>query len=369
MNLTILGGGNLAHSIAVTASFYFKKISILTSNRELWNDRLTAIFPDGNKVIGRDIAVSEKAEEAILGSDVILSTLPGHIIPERLREIKRFMKPGQMVGSVTAAGGFFWIARGVLGKSIPLFAFQRVPFICRIIEKGKSVNISGLKKELFVASIGVDGYQSQYNSMISLMKESFATDIIHLNSYLEATISNSNPILHTTRLCSMIKNPADKNNAFFYREWDDDTSKLLLKCDQEVVQIIEKLGKPFPLFKTILEHYEVGNWSELTLKMRSIKAFSDITFPMIEKEKGVFFPDSSSRYFLEDVPYGLLILRSMADICGIATPNMDKVILELQNYLEKEYIENSELKGKNIGDTGIPENYGIKTKEQLINLF
>ncbi len=368
MNLTILGGGNLAHAVAVTASHHFKKVSILTSNRDLWGDRLTAIFPDGTEVISREITVSEKAEEIIPSSDVILSTLPGHIIPEKLREIKRSMKPGQMVGSVTASGGFFWITRNVLGENFPLFAFQRVPFICRIIEKGKSVDISGLKKELFAASAGVGRDQNSYSSVINLFKKSFKSDIIHLDSYLEATVSNSNPILHTGRLCSLIKTPADKEKAFFYREWDDEASKVLLKCDKEVSGIITKLNIPFPLFKSIPEHYEVKNWSELTAKIRSIKAFRNITFPLVESGSGQFFPDPTHRYFLEDVPFGLLILRSMAVICGVETPGMDKVIKDLQSYLGKKYLEDGDLKGDDIGDTGVPENYGIKTKEQLINL-
>ncbi len=369
MNLTILGGGNLAHAVAVTASHHFENVSILTSNRDPWGKRLTAIFPDGTEVVSREITVSEKAEETIPFSDVILSTLPGHIVPEKLREIKGFMKQGQMVGSVTASGGFFWIAGNVLGENFPLFAFQRVPFICRIIEKGKTVDISGLKNELFAASTGVEKNKERYDLATTLFKKSFKTEIIHLSSYLETTISNSNPILHTTRLCSMIKNPSDKDKAFFYRDWDDETSKILLKCDKEISDIIISLAIPFPLFKTLTEHYEVDNWSELTVKMRSIEAFRNITFPLKEKGSGLFFPDPSNRYFTEDVPYGLLILRSIADICGVSTPGMDQVISELQDYSGKKYLEKNKLKGEDVKYSGIPQNYGIKTKQQLIDLF
>jgi len=368
MNLTILGGGNLAHAIAATASHYFKNVSILTSSTVGWENRITAIFPDNEKRIGSTITVSNKASDLIPGADVILSTLPGHLIPEKMKEIKKFINKNQFVGSITTSGGFFWIAKSILGNEIPLFGFQRVPFICRIIERGKSVNISGLKNELYIASINIDRHKLKYDLTVKLLEKSFGTKILRFCSYLESSISNSNPILHTCRLYSMLKKPAQNDVAYFYREWDDETSEILLKCDCEISEIIKRLNIPFPLFKTLPEHYGVKNSFELTMKMKSIEAFRNILFPLVSNDGKYYFPDPQNRYFQEDLPFGLIILKSIAKMCQVDTENIDKVIKRLQSYLSKEYLVDNNLSGKDISETGIPENFGVKTITELINL-
>lgn len=40
-----------------------------------------------------------------------------------------------------------------------------------------------------------------------------------------------------------------------------------------------------------------------------------------------------------------------------------------QKFLEKEYIVDGKLKGKDINELTIPQNMGINTKEELINYY
>ncbi|MCS3234927.1 NAD/NADP octopine/nopaline dehydrogenase family protein [Phocaeicola vulgatus] len=71
-----------------------------------------------------------------------------------------------------------------------------------------------------------------------------------------------------------------------------------------------------------------------------------------KKQKKGFLPDFKSRYFTEDFPFGLLIIKSIAEVLNICTPNIDKILLWGQDVLNKEYIHEGELKGKDLSKTG-----------------
>jgi len=367
LNIVILGGGNLAHALAVTLSNY-AKVSILTSNCDCWKQELTALMPDKTTLKSKKINCFTNPKEVIPKAEIIFSTLPAHIIPSKLKEIKTFVSKNQIIGSVVSSGGFFWIARNILGKKISLFGFHRVPFICRTITKGKSVHISGLKDNLYVAFSQSKVNNEINQKLLSIFEKSFRAKINLLNSYLEATISNSNPILHTSRLFSIIKNNLATNPLYFYKDWDLETSEILLKCDKEIFEIIKKINIQFPLLKSLKEHYEVTNSLELTDKLRSIEAFKEITFP-VTTISNKLVPNPSSRYFQEDLAFGLVILRDLADICSVKTPNIDKIILTLQKFVNQEFLDNNfNLKGKDIKFSGIPKNFGINNLKELINL-
>ncbi|MBP7432982.1 NAD/NADP octopine/nopaline dehydrogenase family protein [bacterium] len=369
MNLAIIGGGNLAHAVAASASLFFKKTSVLTTSCKDWNSNLTVIFPGNEVIVSSKIVCSDNPEKILKDADIVLLTVPSHIIPSKLIEIKPFLKKDSIIGSVIASGGFFWISRNILGADQPLFAFQRVPFICRIIEKGKSVSVTGTKSELFAAFHFSNGFPENYSNIKDLFEKSFRSRIIQLNSYLEVTISNSNPILHTSRLSTLVKDGSIKEPLYFYRTWDDLTSEILLKCDEEIIEIINKISVPFPLFKSLKEHYCVADHFELTKKLSSIEAFRNITFPVVKEDSGILIPDPDNRYFQEDLAFGLVILKALAEIFGVKTHNIDSVIRTLQEFLSKNYIsENGTLNGNDVRFSGIPQNYGFSSVKQLMTL-
>ena len=87
------------------------------------------------------------------------------------------------------------------------------------------------------------------------------------------------------------------------------------------------------------------------------------------KIDGGYIPDKSSRYFIEDIKFGLCILKSFAEILNVDTPEIDKIATWGQKFLEKEYIVDGKLKGKDLNELTIPQNMGINTKEELINYY
>lgn len=181
------------------------------------------------------------------------------------------------------------------------------------------------------------------------------TPVRMLHHFLEASLTNSNPLLHPARLYSLFhtwsRGKAYHEIPGFYNSWDEESSELLIACDNEFQQILKALPVRIEPIPTLLEYYDSYDARSLTYKIRSIIAFKHIPAPMEKTEKG-FLPDFKSRYFTEDFPFGLLIIKSIAEVLNICTPNIDKILLWGQDVLNKEYIHEGELKGKDLSETG-----------------
>ena len=66
---------------------------------------------------------------------------------------------------------------------------------------------------------------------------------------------------------------------------------------------------------------------------------------MIEVRPGRFVPNFGYRYLSEDVPYGLVITRALADIVNVRTPTIDEVVGWAQSAMQKIYLVGEELEG------------------------
>ena len=70
----------------------------------------------------------------------------------------------------------------------------------------------------------------------------------------------------------------------------------------------------------------------------------------------------------EDIPFGLVVMRGVAEIAGVPTPNMDTVILWAQSNMGKEYLKDGKVAGKDIGSTRSPQKYNLTTVDAILGL-
>lgn len=66
--------------------------------------------------------------------------------PKTLHAIAPYVNNNIEIGTVISSGGFFWMARHELGKEHRLFGFQRVPYISRVKEYGKSAELKDINQ-------------------------------------------------------------------------------------------------------------------------------------------------------------------------------------------------------------------------------
>ena len=77
----------------------------------------------------------------------------------------------------------------------------------------------------------------------------------------------------------------------------------------------------------------------------------------------------NARFFWEDVPYGLVILKDIAQLVGVKTPNMDKQIIFHQKFMPVKYVCDKTgefLDNQPMKESGAPRAYGIKTADDLV---
>jgi len=366
LNIVVCGGGNMGHAIAGSLSLVDNtKISILTRNPTKWSNQITIKRPDNSICKSKHLNITSEAKEVIPNANIIIITVPNFGIKEVIEQIAPLYNSKTWIGSVQCAGGFFWTLHNKLGNIKRTFGFQRVPYICRTIEYGRSVHITGYKNSIDVYY----NHEIENNNFKEILESLFDLNIVSCKHYLEVSISNSNPILHPSRLYSMFKNWDNnryfKRELFFYEDWDDKSSDILLACDNELSNIIKKIPIDLSHIKSIKEHYEVNNAKELTHKLKSIEAFKGIKTSMIKREKG-YIPDITNRYFTEDIPYGLLLIKGLALLTNTDVPNIDKLIFWAQDTLKMELLCDNNTLGKDSQNFPLPQSFNINNISQLL---
>ena len=322
-NICICGGGSLGHVCAgVLASQSSVSVNVYSQQPGRWSQEMTVTDLDGRVFCGHLNRISDKPEETVAGSDIILLCLPGFAIEETLIRIRPYVGDGY-VGSIVCSTGFFFAAHRILGTESRLFGFQRTPFIARLTEYGRSANLLGYKPQIAMAVENA----SDRESFRRLVERLLLTPTVLLESFYEVSLTNSNPILHTGRLYSMWKDWDGQkydHNILFYREWTVQASSLLIEMDSEFMKLLNVLPVAKGSIPSLLDYYESTDADSLCNKIRSIRAFQSITSPMKEIDGG-WVPDFKSRYFTEDFPYGLFFIKKLAEEKGISTPTINRV--------------------------------------------
>ena len=113
---------------------------------------------------------------------------------------------------------------------------------------------------------------------------------------------------------------------------------------------------------------DISDKSTLYKAIQTNAAFQGIKHPVKTTEDGKFEPDFTHRYMTEDVPYGLVVIRGIAQIVGVQTPNIDKVLKWCQEKMGKEYLVNSKLQGKDIASSRAPQRYGLTSLESILSV-
>ena len=365
MKIAILGGGNVGTLTAAELSLK-NNVRIYTSNTtgnkniNVYNKNEELLYTSGT------IKFSNDLKEVIEDAEVIISTFPSNIFPKFVKNINSYIKENAYLIFMPGTGGKEYITKKYISKNINIVGLQRVYSIARLKEKGKSVYMLGKKERLYASAIP----RNKTKDACELLQKLFNIPTYQLNNYLEVTFTPSNPILHTSRLYSMFKSMEKyKNEILFYEDWDYESAEILFKCDEELQKLCNKLDEiDLTGVVSLKKYYESSDEESFVNKIKSIESFKGISAPMIEKN-GIFLPDYNSRYFTEDFPFGLFIIKGFSEICQVDTPIIDDVLRWFQTIKEKEYLIGNKLTGKDIKELGIPQNYGIRTIQDIYNFY
>lgn len=325
--ICICGGGSLGHVAAgYLSATGAAEVNLLTRRPEDWSHHINVSLPDGRTLEGKLSTISSDPDEAAGQADIVLLCLPGFAIRPELEKLRGHIRPAAYVGSVFSSTGFFFEAMKILPESQPLWGFQRVPFIARTSEYGKAARLLGYKDSYSIAVEHVCGTARE--EFAGWVSAAFGRPVHLLKNLYEASLTNSNPILHTSRLYSMFHDwtPGKRygHDILFYEEWDSESAETLIQMDREFFTLLDKLPVTKGYLPTILDYYGSTDAKSLAAKLSSIPAFRGIATPMVNDGSG-WIPDFTSRYFTEDFPFGLRYIRDLGIEKGVFMPVTEKV--------------------------------------------
>lgn len=325
MKISIIGGGNIGTLLAAEFSKKGYETYIFSSKNngekkiEVYNNNDEFLFTSNM------IKITDNLEEAVNNSKFVFVTYPPELFEKLAIDLDNKLTKNTFLGIIPGSGGCEFIFNNLVNQGIILFGFQRVHSIARIKEAGKSVYMLGRKEFINVSVFNSD--KTDY--IKSFLETSLEMPCNILENYLAITLNPSNQVLHTSRLCCLFKDynleKTYPENILFYETWDDESSELLIECDQELQELCEKI--PFDLrdVKSLKEHYESFTVPDMTHKISSIPAFKGLTSPMVQNDDGLWVPDFKSRYFSSDFPYGLKVIIEIAKIYDVPTKYLNYV--------------------------------------------
>lgn len=366
----IIGAGNIGIPLAVDFSYNENyDVYLYTKDKKrkknLTQNHLSYYDIDFNKTIkSKRLLITDNLEEACNNAKIIAITYPSFLMENLIKSISSFtfdtifFLPGY-------GGGKDLIANKYLNKNCNIVGLDRAPYISRLnsettatISKKKRLRFSTLKKE--------------YKEKTKLeLEELFKTPCEPLNNYLTVNLTPSNPILHTSRLYSLLK---DKNPEVtfdrmikFYKEWDDTSSDIMIKMDNELHNLIKQIPINLQEVIPLTTHYESNTVTEMTKKLSSIQSLQDINAPLIlDSNTSKYKLDLNSRYFTEDFPFGLKILIEYALLFDVKTPTMNTVYKCYEDFITPSPPNTHQIITNQYFEI---KNYGMNTKENIINFY
>lgn len=381
--ITVCGGGNGAQTLVpIAVNNLGCKVDIYVPFGDEANRLQAGVDNQGGitvtgavQVKAKPHRISNNPAEVIPGSDVVVLVIPAFAHESTLRQIIPFLDSGAYVGAIPSRGGFGYCATQVLreGKrnDIDLFGVQTLPWACRIRKYGELVHVLGVKKVVDAAAKPA----SKIKQIAPLLERMLGLSVDASSSLLALTLANTGQLIHPGIMYGLFagwdgSQLRASEVPFFYHGLSEEGAQTLGDMSDEIQLIRARLESALDLSTVrtlitwLLRSYgdAISDQSSLWRAFTSNRAYDGLKAPMREVEPGKFVPDFQARYLTEDVPFGLVVSRAIADLSGVETPTMDKVIAWAGDRLGKDYL------GQDFEEARVPQKYGLYNIEALIAL-
>jgi hypothetical protein len=387
MKITICGAGNAAqtliallvargeHSVIVYAPLADEAERL----RICAQSGIEVRMPVGDLHCGRPALVTADAVLAA-DADLILMALPAFAHESVLRTLAPHLPPHVWIGALPARGGFDWMAEQVLGRDRGervIFGLQTLPWACRILEWGRRVDVLGVKHEVDLAvwpSTRAEDVAQTLSALIGVALQP-------ISGFLALTLANTGQIIHPGIMYGLFHRwdgrPFTAADApLFYGGVNQPCVDIMQAISDEIQQICRALevGDPhldlsgvLPVETWLHRAYagQIEDRSSLRAAFNTNRAYAGLSAPVTAIDDDRCVPAFHSRYLSEDIPYGLLVSRGIAELIGVATPAMDRVIHWAQERLGCEYLIDGRVAGRDLKMSRAPQRYEMKEIKQL----
>jgi hypothetical protein len=386
MQITICGGGNAAHTAAGLTSanpdVNVKVFLPLADEEKLWregvsrNGGITVRFPN-HSTSGKPDRVSSDPAEVLPGSELVLLALPAFAHETVLERIAPYLDPGASIIAMPARGGLDWAAEKVLQNGFTeytLVGLQTLPWACRIEKYGHEVKVMGAKAQVEAAARPLE----KTPEAARVLQKLLGLNLRPVDCFLCLTLANTGQVLHPGLMYGLFKDWQGEpyhEAPLFYQGVNAGSAEILQQMSEEIQSLRMRLEECFPcinfsyvrpLDEWLQMSYrkDIDDSSTLETSLSTNRSYAGLKAPM-KLVDGGFAPDFDSRYLTEDVPYGLVVTRGIAELAGVKTPVIDEVITWSQENIGLEFLKEGKLMGRDLNKSRAPQFYGINRLELL----
>jgi hypothetical protein len=393
-SLTICGSGNAAHALAVVASQNLDvDIDWLVGSHDKAARLRRGVSAAGLHSTGAITAAADRVrtisadpEQVIPNADLILIVVPAYAHASILGRIKPCVSSTTAIGCMPTRGGFeleaTQLGSGDRSAGPDIFGLQTLPWSTRITTFGEVVNIGAVKGEVVLAALP----PTDASSIAARLTQILGTQIVATESFLSLTLGNPGQFIHSGLMYGHFRGwqgeEFDENRIpMLYAEATDEMGEIVERLSNEAIAVARQI-------ETQSNHVVNLQSAVLPIHEWLIRVYGDVTrdvssvascfrtgpiqarkAPMVEVRPGKFAPDFEYRYLREDVPYGLVATRALAEIAQVDTPAIDEVVTWAQSALGKVYLVDQRLQGRDACELRIPQNYGLSTLADLIDWY
>ncbi len=398
-NIVIVGGGNSAHVLIPLLSEANFNITMLTSRSNDWSHTIELEYRNPNDEIlevfhGKIDAITDDPQSCIPNADYIILCMPVYQYRVALHRLAPYINRDKqvVVGTVYGQGGFNWMMEEILQKyqlsNITYFAFGLIPWVCRTKEYGHAGITYGVKVRNAVTVYPKEHFARINDEFFDqICYRWFKTGKVEqLDNFISITLSVDNQIIHPSRCYAICEEYGGKwkhaeDVPRFYKDYDDFSAQCLADLDADYSKVRDRIKQLYPdkdfhymLNYLDLEHYTYNSSSsDIVDSFVNSPTLQAIHTPVIQDNDGHVVIDKNGRFFMDDIYYGIAIVKWMAEILQIDVPMIDKLLHWAQELREEQIISNDNHLQLNSQDlispmkSGIPYLYGKKTIKDIID--
>lgn len=385
LKITICGCGNGAHACAALMSRQGHEVAVFSPLHEeirqfrenyRENGGLDAVIVDREERGLLLAGITDDPKAALETADLVFVIVPAFAHEAVLSCLKRHVNRSALI-AVMPCRGMIELELDHFWNEVHMVAFQTLPWSCRRETIGRRVNIKGIKKNIQAASFPA----GLSNLFFRQLEELLGMNIERIQAALTLTLANIGQIFHPGIMYSLFKDDpfreyGEKEIPLFYQGVTEEGAKLLDSLSQEIREIGDALSRRIPSIETekilspkewLLSSYgeAIEDKSSLRAMLNTNQAYRGIKAPMKQTGHGTWKTDYSARYITEDVPYSLLVTRTLGKMAGTGTPVMDRVIEALGEWSGYPYLENCDRAMDLAGKSRLPFFFGKRGLEDL----
>jgi hypothetical protein len=387
-SLVICGGGNGGHALAVVASQNFggavdwlvgsdAKASLLAGNVARTGLHSTGVITG---VADRLRAITADPAAVIPDADLILIVVPAFCHAGVLDRIAPYVRPNAAVGCLPTRGGFEFDAGRLRARDErpTIFGLQTLPWSTRVTSPGEAVNLGAAKSTVVLASLPTQAAPWLARAMANLL----ATTVVAADSILNLTLGNPGQCIHPGLMYGHFhvwagEEYTEESMPRFYAQASEEMGETVARLSAEAIAVAREVERSsgsgldlqnvVPVIEWLRDSYShvTDDTSTVGTCFRTGPIQARLA-PMTQVRPGIYVPNFAYRYLTEDVPYGLVVTRAIAELAAVPTPTIDAVISWAQSVMGTEYLSEGRLVGPGVAQLPIPQNHGIHTLDDLI---